>query len=118
MNAFFHKHDGKRWTFKAGDVERYAEGCSVEDAERWLATAPPAAGAGPDVHLRYLLDAARSVELAAGRNPQDGPAGELASKALHLVACVSAVDHMCRSGDLPGEWRAGDKRAATGDEAA
>ena len=79
---------------------------------------PWALGAGPDAQRRYLLAAARSVELAAGRNPLDGPAGELASKALHLVACVSAVDHMCRSGDLPGDWRAGVTSAATGGEAA
>jgi hypothetical protein len=26
------------------------------------------------------------------------------------VACVAAVDSMCRRGDLPGEWR--DKSAA------
>jgi hypothetical protein len=70
-------------------------------------------GAGPDAQRRYLLAAARSVELAAGRNPQDGVAGELAAKALHLVACVSAVDLMCRRGDLPGDWRAGVEGAAT-----
>ena len=81
-------------------------------------TSPWAPGAGPDAQHRYLLAAARSVELAAGRNPLDGPAGELAAKALHLVACVSAVDLMCRSGDLPGDWRAGVTSAATGGEAA
>jgi len=78
----------------------------------------PAPGAGPDAQRRYLLAAARSVEQAAARSPQDGVAGELAAKALHLVACVSAVDFMCRSGDLPGDWRAGVTSAATGDEAA
>jgi len=80
-------------------------------------TGPWAPGAGPDAQRRYLLAAARSVEQAAARNPLDGPEGELAAKALHLVACVSAVDVMCRQGDLPGEWRAG-KSAATGGEAA
>jgi hypothetical protein len=75
---------------------------------------PWAPGAGPDAQHRYLLAAARSVEQAAGRNPLDGPEGELAAKALHLVACVSAVDVMCRQGDLPGEWRADVKDAATG----
>ena len=54
-----------------------------------------------DVQRRYLLDAALSVEAHA-----DGDGSELAAKALHLVACVAAVDHMCRDGDLPGEWRA------------
>ena len=78
---------------------------------------PWAPGAGPDAQHRYLLAAARSVEQAAGRNPLDGPEGELAAKALHLVACVRAVDQTCRLGDLPREWRAG-KSAATGGEAA
>jgi len=74
---------------------------------------PWAPGAGPDAQHRHLLAAARSVEQAASHNPQDGPAGELASKALHLVACVSTVDLMCRRGDLPGDWRAGVEGAAT-----
>ena len=54
----------------------------------------------PDEQRRYLLDAALSVEAHA-----EGDESELAAKALHLVACVAAVDHMCRGGDLPGEWR-------------
>ena len=71
-------------------------------------------GSSPDVQRRYLLDAAESVELFTDRHPAaDGPDGELAAKALHLVACVAAVDHMCRQGDLPREWRA-DKGAARG----
>jgi len=77
-----------------------------------------APGAGPDAQHRCLLDAAEAVVQIAARNPKSGPAGELASKALHLVACVSAVDLMCREGELPGEWRAGVKAAATGGEAA
>ena len=69
-------------------------------------------GASPDVQRRHLLDAAESVELFTDRHPAaDGPDSELAAKALHLVACVAAVDFMCRQGDLPREWRA-DKSAA------
>ncbi len=60
----------------------------------------PGAGSGPDAQRRYLLDAALSVEAHA-----DGDGSELAAKALHLVACVAAVDHMCREGDLPGAWQ-------------
>ena len=63
-----------------------------------------------DVQRRYLLDAAWSVEAHA-----EGDDSELAAKALHLVACVAAVDHMCRGGDLPGEWRpAGDATTTEG----
>ena len=54
-----------------------------------------------DEQRRYLLDAARSVEAHT-----EGDNSELAAKALHLVACVAAVDSMCRDGDLPGEWQA------------
>jgi hypothetical protein len=64
---------------------------------------------GADEQRRYLLDAARSVEAHIDAHPSLA-GGELAAKALHLVACVAAVDHMCRGGDLPGEWQA---RAAT-----
>jgi len=78
----------------------------------------PAPGAGPDAQRRCLLAAAEAVVQIAARNPKNGPAGELAAKALHLVACVSAVDVMCRQGDLPQDWRAGVKSAATGGEAA
>ena len=59
-----------------------------------------------DEQRRYLLDAARSVDAHT-----EGDNSELAAKALHLVACVAAVDSMCRDGDLPGEWQA--KAAAT-----
>jgi hypothetical protein len=68
-------------------------------------TSPP--GTSPDAQRLYLLGAARSVELFIDRHPAgDGPDSELAAKALHLVSCVAAVDHMCRHGDLPREWRA------------
>ena len=60
-------------------------------------------GATADVQRRYLLDAARSVEAHA-----EGDDSELAAKALHLAACVAAVDYMCRGGDLPGAWRGSD----------
>ena len=59
-----------------------------------------APGSGPDTQHRCLLDAARSVEDHA-----EGDDSELAAKALHLVACVAAVDHMCSGGDLPAAWR-------------
>jgi hypothetical protein len=64
------------------------------------------AGSSPDVQRRYLIDAALSVEAHA-----EGDDSVLAAKALHLVACVAAVDHMCREGDLPREWRAGTSAA-------
>ena len=80
-------------------------GCGVPDVQcvqvLCRCKAGPVSGADPDVQHRYLLDAARSVEAHA-----EGDDSELAAKALHLVACVAAVDHMCREGDLPGEWRA------------
>lgn len=76
------------------------------------ANSGPAPGAGPDVQHRCLLEAAESVELAVDRADWDGPDEELAAKAMHLVACVAAVDAMCRQGDLPGEWRAGEIAAA------
>lgn len=68
----------------------------------------PGPGSTPDAQRRHLLDAARSVEAHA-----EGDDSELAAKALHLVACVAAVDHMCRGGDLPGVWEA--KNAARGE---
>ncbi len=68
-----------------------------------------APGAGPDAQRRCLLDAARSVEAHA-----EGDGSELAAKALHLAACVAAVDHMCRGGDLPGAWKAKSAAAKEG----
>lgn len=68
-------------------------------------------GSSPAAQRRYLLDAARSVEAHVDAHPALA-GGELAAKALHLVACVAAVDHMCRHGDLPREWRA-EEIAAT-----
>jgi hypothetical protein len=36
LEAFFHRNDAKRWNFQVGDQVYSAEGCSREDAERWI----------------------------------------------------------------------------------
>lgn len=60
---------------------------------------------GPDDQYRYLLAAMLSAEAHA-----EGDGSELAAVTLHLVACVAAVDHMCRGGELPGAWKAAATR--------